>query len=271
MNESAHTYFVEKNPEIKHRGRPSKGPRHAFTVKLDPARSAKLREVLETLDVAGTDYLGPIVEAYLDDVDLRPVSKRQPDKRPAAADRSGAAGPGRGSRRRLTPEEALRRAQTLAVKINLLLDTRLDSSGRRQVYTTIQPAAMKFGFYVSRTRWQLLKQGEVQVVPDECLRALANVFDVPAEYLLHENAPLPAAVEAALPRIRRQRLYEMQDFAKKTVGPVDPDLVRELTASLEYAIQEKPVALGDQEPSFRWVATPRTDCRPDVKRRSPKG
>lgn len=51
-------------------GRPSKGQRHSFTVKLDMERTAKLTELLETLGTNGIDYLGPIVEAHLDAIDL---------------------------------------------------------------------------------------------------------------------------------------------------------------------------------------------------------
>ncbi len=52
------------------RGRPSKGPRHSFTVKLDMERAVKLAELLTILDVNGVAYLGPIVEAHLDSVNL---------------------------------------------------------------------------------------------------------------------------------------------------------------------------------------------------------
>lgn len=51
-------------------GRPSKGQRHSFTVKLDMERTAKLTELLEILGTNGIDYLGPIVEAHLDAIDL---------------------------------------------------------------------------------------------------------------------------------------------------------------------------------------------------------
>lgn len=51
-------------------GRPSKGERHSFTVKLDMERTAKLFELLEILDTNGIDYMAPIIEAHLDAVDL---------------------------------------------------------------------------------------------------------------------------------------------------------------------------------------------------------
>lgn len=40
-------------------GRPSKGPRHSFTVKLDLELAAKLQEILRTLNTNGIEYLTP--------------------------------------------------------------------------------------------------------------------------------------------------------------------------------------------------------------------
>lgn len=51
-------------------GRPSKGRRHSFTVKLDLERAAKLTKILKTLNTNGIDYLAPVVEAHLDSIDL---------------------------------------------------------------------------------------------------------------------------------------------------------------------------------------------------------
>ena len=267
LPESAHTCFVEKNAETKHRGRPSKGPRHSFTVKLDPARSAKLKEILRTQGVAGTDYLGPIIEAHVDAVDLRRVGSPPRSERKLAAV---------GSRNESAPRavlpwkpnqgEALDRARMLAWKTQLLLDTRVNPSGQRYTFPMIQ-AAIGSGL-LSRTRWQWLKEGKVQVVSDECLRAIAKVFDVPAEYLLHENAPMPPAVAAVLPQLRIRRLSEVRKFAVKALEPVDPGLLQEITTVIYQALQEEPATYGAGEGSFRWVAVSRTDCRADMRRRA---
>ena len=55
------------------RGRPSKGERHSFAVKLDLARAAKLQAIKETTGVDYVDYLTPIVAPYLDSIDLSMV------------------------------------------------------------------------------------------------------------------------------------------------------------------------------------------------------
>lgn len=263
------TCFVQENSKRK-LGRPSKGPRHPFTVKLDPERSAKLKEILGTLDVAGTDYLGSIIEAHVDGVDVHELVSQWPEGELAAAN-SGAPVSRVGIRRKLAQEEVLRRAQALSWKINLLLDARVDPSGQRYKFSVICAGVQKFGIHLSRTRWSRLKEGQAQVVSDDCLRAIANVFGVDSEYLLHENAELPPEVKEVLPQLRLQRLSEVRAHAVKALGLVDPDLLQEMTTVLDQAIQEEPVRYGDRERSFRWVATSRTDCSADIRRRAFSG
>ena len=256
--------------ETRHRGRPSKGPRHSFTVKLDPARSAKLKEILRTQGIAGTDYLGPIIEAHVDAVDRGRVgSPPRSERKLSAAGNRHEAAPRAALPWKPIQGEALDRARMLAWKTHLLLDTRMSPSGQRYTFPMIQ-AAIGSGV-LSRTRWQWLKEGKVQVVSDECLRAIAKVFDVPAEYLLHENAPIPPAVKAVLPQLRIQRLSEVRKFAVKALEPVAPGLLQEITTVIDQALQEEPVRYGAGEWSFRWVAVSRTDCRADMRRRALAG
>lgn len=97
----------------------------------------------------------------------------------------------------LSPERAAgpRRVQTLARKLNLLLDTNRAGSGQPLDYLAVRDAAQKeAGYYISRTRWPLLKSGKEQVVPEGALRALAAVFDVDPEYLLQGDGELPHPV-----------------------------------------------------------------------------
>jgi hypothetical protein len=220
----------------KGRGRPSKGPRHSFTVKLDMRRAVKLKEILEILNTTGIEYLVPIIEAHLDAIDLDEL-RNQPRAEPmAAAENSSTRS---AVQRTLTQEESLRRAQTLARKINLLLDARTDESGQPYDYPAIEAGAEKAGFSLSRTRWSLLKNGKDQVVPDACLRAIAKVFDVDPEYLLHDDAELPTDVEAMLPQVRIKRLFRLRDLVVKELGgPVDPEGLKAITKMLDQAIQQ---------------------------------
>lgn len=52
------------------RGRPSKGERHTFAVKLDMERAVKLVEILRLVDISGVEYLTPIIEEHIDAIDL---------------------------------------------------------------------------------------------------------------------------------------------------------------------------------------------------------
>lgn len=221
----------------RRRGRPSKGPRHTFAVKLDLERAAKLKEILRTVNTTGIEFLTPIVETHMDSIDLHHL-RNKPQTPPTPAAESKATRPLRSAvRRKLTQEEKLRRAQVLARKINLLLDARADESGQPYDYPAIEAGAIKVGVFISRTRWSMLKNGQVQVVPDECLRAIAKVFDVDPGYLLHEDAELPADVEAMLAQVRLKRLSEVRAFADRALGPVDPEGLRAITKILDQAIQ----------------------------------
>lgn len=135
----------------------------------------------------------------------------------------------------LSPEReaGLRRAETLARKINLLLDTIMSESGQPFDYPAIRDKAQEAGYYISRTRWSLLKAGKEQVVPDEALRAIASVFDVNPEYLLQEDGPLPEQVEAELELLRGLRRAEVRNFAARALGPVDPEALQAIAKILD--------------------------------------
>jgi hypothetical protein len=68
-------------------GRPSKGERHSFTVKLDMKRAVKLVQILKLVDMNGIDYLAPIIEAHVDAIDLDQLGK-PPRRRQAAAEKN---------------------------------------------------------------------------------------------------------------------------------------------------------------------------------------
>ena len=135
----------------------------------------------------------------------------------------------------LSPERAaaLRRAETLARKINLLLDVIMSDSGKPFDYAAIRDGAQKAGYYLSRTRWSLLKSGKEQVVPDEALRAIAAVFDVNPDYLLLEDGSLPERVEAELELLRSMRRAEVRSFAARALGPVDPEALKAIAKILD--------------------------------------
>ena len=244
------------------RGGTCKGPHHAFTVKLDLERSAKLKEILTSLGTAGTDYLGSIIEAHVDAVDLRQLGNEEIEEEALATGEKNDRVSRATAPRKLTQEEVLHRAKTLAAKINLLLDIRADASGRQYTFPVIRAGAMKVGVSVSRTRWSLLKEGKVQVIPDDCLRAVAQVFDVDPEYLLSDDAELPAELALMLPQVRIKRISEVREFAMRSLAHVAPEVLSTITEVFDQAIQEESVR--------RYGAFDRS-CRADIKRRAFSG
>lgn len=139
----------------------------------------------------------------------------------------------------LTEEEKARRAEILARKINLLLDAIFDESGQPYGHPVIEAAAKRTGYKMSRTRWSRLKNGRIQVVPDACLRAIATVFGVDPEYLLREDAKLPAKVKVMLPQVRIKRLHEVRDFATTALGRLDPEGLGPIREILDQALQRE--------------------------------
>jgi transcriptional regulator with XRE-family HTH domain len=136
----------------------------------------------------------------------------------------------------LSPQKAaaIRRAATLARKINLLLDTIMSESGEPFDYPAVSAAAQaQCGYYISRTRWSLLKAGKEQVVPKDALRAIATVFDVDPEYLLQDDGPLPEQVEAELNLLRSMRRAEVRNFAARALGDIDPEALRAIAKILD--------------------------------------
>jgi hypothetical protein len=57
--------------------------------------------------------------------------------------------------------------------------------------------------------------------------------------LLHDDAELPADVEAMLPQVRIKRLFRIRDLVVKELGgPVDPGGLKAITKMLDQAIQQ---------------------------------
>lgn len=131
------------------------------------------------------------------------------------------------------PAAGIRRAETLARKISLLLDVIMSDSGQPFDYPVIRDGVQKAGYYISRTRWSLLKHGKEQVVPDDAPRAIATVFDVDPEYLVQVDGELPRQVEAKLELLRNKRRAEVRNFAARALGAVDPEALKAIAKILD--------------------------------------
>ena len=111
----------------------------------------------------------------------------------------------------------------------------MSPTGKPYDYPTVRDAAQAHGYFLSRTRWSLLKAGKEQYVPDEALVAIARVFDVDPEYFLQEDGKLPEQVEVELELLRSLRRAEVRNFAARALGPVDPDTLQAIAKILDEA------------------------------------
>lgn len=135
----------------------------------------------------------------------------------------------------LSPERVAvrRRAERLARKIELLLDTITAESGKPFDYPAVRDAAVASGFYVSQERWDLLKAGKEQTLPEEFLGVLARVFDVNPEYLLEEDGPLSERVEAELILLRSMRRAGVRNLHACHGDQVDAATLRAIANILD--------------------------------------
>lgn len=136
-------------------------------------------------------------------------------------DRSIERGPGR------------RRAERLARKVELLLDTITAESGKPFDYPAVRDAAQTSGFYVSQERWDLLKAGKEQSLPEKFVRVLAGVFDVNPQYLLEEDGPLSERVEAELILLRSMRRAGVRNLHACHGDQVDAATLRAIANILD--------------------------------------
>ena len=126
-----------------------------------------------------------------------------------------------------------RRAEILARKISLLLGSIMMDTGEPYGYPAIRDGAEKVGYFLSRTRWSLLRNGKEQKITDDALRAVASVFKVNANYLLEEDGPVPVQVEAKFEQLKVRNRAEVRRFAARALETVDPDAFRAIIRILD--------------------------------------
>ncbi|GAA1115662.1 hypothetical protein [Arthrobacter flavus] len=206
------------------------------TVSINMERAVKLAQILGTLSGNGADYLAHLIEAQVDSIDLDNFRSGSRELQTAVdANRTIATSHSAGRKNGIRVQEPIRRDQILAHKINLLLATRLDESGRPYNFHAVADGTRAAGYMLTQVKWLRLRKGQTKVVPDACLQGIAAVFDVDPEYLLREDAPLPPEVEVMLPQARINRLAEIRDFATRALAGLDPEVLREITEVIDDA------------------------------------
>lgn len=125
------------------------------------------------------------------------------------------------------------RAEVLARKVDLLLDTIPAENRKPFDYPAVRDAAQAHGFFVSPEQWDLLTAGKERALPEEFLRALARVFGVSPEYLLEEDGPVSQRVEAELILLRSMRRAGVRNFRACQIGRIDAATLREIARILD--------------------------------------
>ncbi|MHA7274130.1 hypothetical protein ACX80Z_11910 [Arthrobacter sp. TMT4-20] len=177
----------------------SEVPRQTTNVSINMERAVKLAQILEAVTGNGADYLARLIEAQVDSIDLDKFRGGPRDFQTAGGEnRTLATSRPAGREKGTQMQEATQRARSLARKINLLLETRLDESGRPYEFPAIRVGTKNAGYTLTPAKWTKLRNGQLQIVPDACLQAIATVFGVDPEYLLREDAPFPPEVVQAI-------------------------------------------------------------------------
>jgi transcriptional regulator with XRE-family HTH domain len=130
--------------------------------------------------------------------------------------------------------DRLERAETLARKVNLLLDVVVAEGGAPYEFSDIQAGVREHGYELSRTRWWRIRTGESpEVVPKEALIAVAKFFQVDPAYLTEEAGELPQRIERELQLLKKMRRNKLKSIAARTLGDIDIKTLEAINALLD--------------------------------------
>jgi transcriptional regulator with XRE-family HTH domain len=133
-----------------------------------------------------------------------------------------------------TARDRLARAETLARKVNLLLDVVVAEGGKPYEFSDIQAGLRQHGYELSRTRWWRIRSGEsLEVVPTEALVALAKFFEIDPVYLTDETGELPERIERELQLLKKMRRNQLKNIAARTLGDIDIQTLEAINALLD--------------------------------------
>ena len=133
-----------------------------------------------------------------------------------------------------TARDRLAKAETLARKVNLLLDVVVAEGGKPYEFSDIQAGVRQHGYELSRTRWWRIRSGEsLEVVPTEALVALAKFFEIDPVYLTDETGELPERIERELQLLKKMRRNQLKNIAARTLGDIDIKTLDAINAILD--------------------------------------
>jgi transcriptional regulator with XRE-family HTH domain len=133
-----------------------------------------------------------------------------------------------------TARDRLAKAETLARKVNLLLDVVVAEGGKPYEFSDIQAGLRQHGYELSRTRWWRIRSGEsLEVVPTDALVALAKFFEIDPVYLTDETGELPERIERELQLLKKMRRNQLKNIAARTLGDIDIKTLEAINALLD--------------------------------------
>ena len=131
-------------------------------------------------------------------------------------------------------DPALTDRQVIAQKIELLIVVMRARGHETISFSEIQRELSKRGVQISRTKWFRIRKGSPDGRPTpDLLRALADYFDVDADYLLQRDGQISARVEAELNLLQSLKLIGASDVGARTVGDLSPDALNEIAAAIK--------------------------------------
>ena len=119
--------------------------------------------------------------------------------------------------------------ETLARRLELLLDVVRIENGARAPFKEIEAFVESRGLHLSRARWYYMLTGERSEVTDRpLLEAIAEFFQVPASYLTERSGDLPERVQAQLELLQTVRENNIRVYMARQLGELNPTRLREL-------------------------------------------
>lgn len=127
------------------------------------------------------------------------------------------------------------RAAELARRLTLLVDAVRAETGEKLTFPTIEKELAERGIHISAGRWSYMLSGTGPLTTDlRLLSALADIFQVPREYLLSwELDGLPDRIDAQLELIKKMREEKLASLVARTLGPLSADTLRALSKAVD--------------------------------------
>lgn len=130
-------------------------------------------------------------------------------------------------------------SETLARRLNLLLDMALAEKGTKLSYNDIRDAMDEAGTPISRARWFYLRKGSGHAITDfDLLKNLSKFFGVNEDYLVYEDETVPERVEAQLDLLASMRANNVRNFAARQLDGIAPETLVQIRDLIDQHLAE---------------------------------